>query len=331
MKFKIKLGLASIAVALVVMALHTRHVVVAANGEESASRTMALTFDDLPYAFYNLNDSGGLPRAQRVTTSLLRSLAVHHAQVVAFVNEGKLGAGSDREARIALVQQWVDAGGVLGNHTFSHADFNMLTIEEFRDEILKGESVIRQLMQSRQPLHLYFRHPYTHTGDTTAKKEAIEQFLAMHGYQIGPHTVDSSDFIFNAGYVHVLNKEDLATATRIRAAYLDFVIRATEFAEHISPQVFGRDIPQTILLHANDINADSLDELLKRLEKRGYRFVTLDNVMNDPAYQAKDKFVTKFGPTWLWRWRQSLGLTVTFRDDPEPPDWVLELFNVSKD
>jgi hypothetical protein len=39
-------------------------------------------------------------------------------------------------------------------------------------------------------------------------------------------------------------------------------------------------------VHANDINADCLDEMLKRFAARGYHFVTLDEAMRDPAYQT---------------------------------------------
>jgi len=99
--------------------------------------------------------------------------------VVAFVNEGKLQITGEVDARIALLQQWVDAGAVLGNHTYSHSDFNKLTVEQFEDEIIKGEVVTRRLMQAHQPYQLYFRHPMTHTGDTQAKKEAIETLLQL--------------------------------------------------------------------------------------------------------------------------------------------------------
>jgi hypothetical protein len=34
----------------------------------------------------------------------------------------------------------------------------------------------------------------------------------------------------------------------------------------------SRVISRLLLIHANDINADCLDEMLKRLEARGYRF-----------------------------------------------------------
>ena len=291
------------------------------------SRRMAVTFDDLPYVAVEQQD---LPSAQRATKEILRALQTRRVPAVAFVNEGKLLVLGEVDARIALLQQWVDAGMILGNHTHSHPDFNTLTIQQFQDEVIKGEVITRRLMQSRQPYQLYFRHPYTHTGDTQAKKEAIENFLAARGYKVTPHTIDSTDFIFNVVYVRALRNKDEAMAKRLREAYLSFTIAATEFAERFSPEIFGREIPQTLLMHANDINADCLDEILRRLSARGYRFVTLDEAMSDPAYQTKDTYVGKYGPTWLWRWMESKGINskgmkVSGKDDPEPPEWVMDL------
>ena len=287
------------------------------------SRRMAITFDDLPYVVVEQQD---LPSAQRATKEILRVLQTHRAPAVAFVNEGKLLVGGEVDARIALLQQWVDAGMILGNHTYSHPDFNTLTIQQFQDEIIQGEVVTRRLMQSRKPYQLYFRHPQTHTGDTQAKKEAIETFLAVRGYKVTPHTIDNVDFIFNVCYVRALRNKDAAMAKRLREAYLNFTIAATEFAERFSQQIFGHEIPQTLLLHANDINADCLDEMLRRFAARGHRFVTLDEAMSDPAYQTKDTYVGKYGPTWLWRWMKSKGMEVSANDDPEPPEWVMDLF-----
>src|SRR5687767_5456995 len=102
-------------------------------------------------------------------------------------------------------------------------------------------------------------------------------------------------------------------------------ISTTEFAEKVSPKIFGRDIPQTLLLHSNDITADCLDEILTRFKARGYRFVTLDAVMADPAYQTKDTYITKYGPSWLVRWTVSKDLDVSFSGDPDPPKWIFDL------
>ena len=285
---------------------------------------MAVTFDDLPYAGVGQPDY--LARARRATDKIMRVLQSRHVPVVGFVNEEALDGRGEVEARTALLQQWIDSGAILGNHTFSHRDFNAVTVEQFEEEITKGDVVTRRLMRSHQPYQLYFRHPMTHTGDTQAKKEAVESFLAARDYKITPHTIENSDFIFNAVYVSALRNKDDATARRLREAYLDFTIAATEFAEHISPQIFGREVTQTLLIHANDINSDCLDELLRRFAGRGYRFVTLDEAMKDPAYKTKDTLVSKSGPTWLWRWMKSKGMNISFADDPEPPQWVTDLY-----
>jgi peptidoglycan/xylan/chitin deacetylase (PgdA/CDA1 family) len=292
---------------------------------KTPSRAMAVTIDDLPYV--NLARLEYLPNAQRVTNDILRALKSRRAPAVGFVNENKLQAAGEVDARIALLRQWVDAGMTLGNHTYSHPDFNRLTVEQFQDEIVKGEVVTKRLMESQRPYQLYFRHPMTHTGDTKEKKEAVEKFLAARGYRIAPHTIENSDFIFNVPYARARRDKDEALMKRLRDAYLDYTIAATEFAERAAPQIFGRNIPQTLLIHTNDITADCLDEMLKRFEARGYRFITLDEAMADPAYQTKDTDVSKFGPTWLARWARSLGMKVSFEGDPEPPQWVTDLYN----
>jgi len=284
------------------------------------ARKMAVTIDDLPYAAVG---ESSLADARRATNKILAVLRRQRVPVVAFVNEGKLQVNGEKDARTVLLKQWVDAGMILGNHTYSHPDFNNLTVEQFEEEILKGEIVSRRLMSSRQPYQLYFRHPMTHTGDTQAKKEAIEKFLIDRGYKVTPHTIENSDFIFNVVYVLALRDGDRTTAKRVRDDYLDFTLAATEFAERFAPKIFGREVTQTLLIHANDINADSLEEMLARFSARGYRFVSLDEAMKDPAYQTKDTLVSRYGPTWLWRWMKSTGLNIRAADDPEPPQWVV--------
>jgi peptidoglycan/xylan/chitin deacetylase (PgdA/CDA1 family) len=292
---------------------------------QTATRTMAVTFDDLPYV--RMSDAPYLPSAQSATAKILSTLKKHKVPAVGFVNEFQLDYGNQREERMALLREWVKSGMMLGNHTYSHTDFNQLTVAQFEEQIEKGEVVTRQLMQSRRPYQLYFRHPYTHTGDTLEKKEAIEKFLAARGYKVTPHTLENSDYIFNVPYAQALEKGDAALAKRVREAYLDLTIAATEFAEKISPKLFGREIPQLLVIHSNDINADSLDELLRRFEQRGYKFVTLDKVMADPAYETKDTYVNKYGPTWFVRWSQSKGLKLDFSGDPDPPKWVMDMYN----
>lgn len=285
-------------------------------------RTIALTFDDLPYVAVESADY--VRNAERVTNEILRVLRVHNAPAIAFVNEAKLEVQGEMDARVAVLKRWADSGVVLGNHTYSHADLNALTIEQYEDEIIRGEVITRRLMEPRNPYQLYFRHPFTHTGDTAAKKQSVEGFLATRGYKVAPFTIENSDYIFNRPYAKARRSGDDAIMQRLAQTYLDFTFAETAFEETIAAQLFGHDIPQTLLIHSNDITADNLDKMLTAFEGRGYRFITLAQAMADDAYRTQDG-VTKAGPTWLWRWMKSKGMNLNFRDEPDPPAWVTDL------
>lgn len=286
-----------------------------------ARRTMAVTIDDLPFVH---RGETYLPAARRGTDAILAALKKHRVPAVGFVNEVQLDAAGpgERAARTALLQQWVDAGHVLGNHTFSHPDANGLSVEAYLAEIDKGEVVTKRLMQPRRPYTLYFRHPMTHTGDTAEKKAGIAQGLASRGYTIAPHTIENADFLFDVAYVAAANA---ATKAKLAEAYLAYSHAATVFAEAKAAELFGRDdVPQTLIIHTRAINADHLDALLARLVARGYRFITLDEAMRHPAYGTPDAYVGRTGPTWLFRWSRTIAPASNFRADPEVPAWVVQ-------
>jgi peptidoglycan-N-acetylglucosamine deacetylase len=291
------------------------------------ARTMAVTIDDLPYL--HRAPDGYLPAAQRGTATILAALKKHGVPAVGFVNENKLDAATvdERAARTALLEQWVAAGHVLGNHTFSHPDANRLTVDAYLDEVDKGEVVTKRLMQARRPYPLYFRHPMTRTGDTAEKKAGIAQGLASRGYTIAPHTIENSDFVFDVAYA----RADAGMRAKLAADYLAHTLAATEFAEQKARELFGRDdVPQTLLIHTIAINADHLDALLGRLVARGYRFITLEAAMRDPAYATPDAFVGPNGPSWLFRWSRTIAPASDFRADPEVPDWVAALYQAAQ-
>lgn len=286
-----------------------------------ARRTVALTFDDLPEVF-----SRDVATMRRNTTELLRTLKLHRAPAIGFVNEGKLHTPGEIDARVEVLKQWVDAGMMLGNHTFSHLRLLNTPLLAYEDDVIKGEVITRRLMNERQPYQLYFRHPYTSTGPNKEVKAAFESFLRERGYKVAPFTIENSDYIFNQIYSAARRNKDTALMERLRKTYLDYNDRQFEFFERLSSETFEREISQILLIHANDINADCLDELLKRLQARGYRFVTLDQAMEDKAYQTRDDYIGLHGPSWMHRWTVSLGLKMKLDQEPDPPKWVLDVF-----
>src|SRR5580704_14132822 len=96
-----------------------------ASALQAQTRTVALTIDDLP--FVTGEDEPMLPvhamGAKVANHRLLRSLAHHHVPVTGFVVQESvedLGPGSGTE----ILREWTQRGFDLGNHTYSHPNFN---------------------------------------------------------------------------------------------------------------------------------------------------------------------------------------------------------------
>jgi peptidoglycan/xylan/chitin deacetylase (PgdA/CDA1 family) len=290
-----------------------------------SGRTIAITIDDLPLA-PNADD---LATVKRINEALVGLLARRRVPAIGFVNEGKLQVTGERDARIAVLSSWLDAGLSLGNHTFSHSSLRDIPLPAYEDDVIHGEVITRQLLAQRggSPT-LYFRHPYTATGPTAEIKEAFETFLHARGYVIAPFTVENSDYIFNRILIEALKRNDTDEAACTRAAYLDHTDAVITFCEGLARDTFGRDIPQILLIHDSELNAGVLGDLLDRLSARGYSFVSLDEALRDAAYRTPDRYVGRVGPSWLHRWRVGLGLPSRLRDEPDPPQWVLERYRV---
>jgi peptidoglycan/xylan/chitin deacetylase (PgdA/CDA1 family) len=291
-------------------------------GRASATaKTMAITLDDLPKS----NGVEDIEGARTTTASILRVLKAHQAPAIAFVNEGKLYTGAQIVPdRVALLQSWVDAGVPLANHTYSHIDINNVPLEKYQDDLVRGERTYTRLQRGLGTTDRWFRHPYTHTGPTAEIKAGLDRFLAGRGYRVAPFTIENSDWIFSAAYAKAKKAGDEPLATRVRDAYLAYNDTMLDWFETLAKEAFGREIPQILLIHSNDLHTDALDALLTKIERRGYRWVTLGAAMKDPAYTTSDEFIGTYGPSWLHRWRVAKKLPPRMADEPDPPQWVVD-------
>jgi peptidoglycan/xylan/chitin deacetylase (PgdA/CDA1 family) len=292
-----------------------------------AERSLAVTFDDLPGSEASLVSNE--PAALAATTRrLLAVFATHRIPVTAFVNEGKLfREGETRqqaEARIAVLKLWVDAGIELGNHSYSHFDLNKTPLDAFEADVTRGEPVTRQLLLASGRTLRYFRHPFLHVGLELEKRRAFEAFLAQAGYRVAPVTIDNDEWIYAAVYADALRRGDRALAERVGADYLRYMDEVFAFCEDVSRRLTGREIRQVLLVHANELNADTFGRLADAIEARGYRYVTLDDALADEAYGLPDTYVGEWGISWLHHWEVSGGRKRS--PSPDPPDWVTKAF-----
>lgn len=283
-------------------------------------RRIVFTVDDLPTVSVLGDD---LARAQRTTAALLDALVRHQVPAIGFVNESKLMAGGVLQAeRVALLQQWIDAGLDLGNHTFGHIDLHRVDLDAFKADVVKGEIVTRRLLERAGRRLVFFRHPFLHTGTSSEVRRGLETFLRERDYRIAPVTVDNYDYIFAAAYDRAFERRDADQVRQIEAAYLDYMASAIRYYEQQSGAIIGRDIPHTLLLHAHALNGATLDRLIERLRRRGYRFVRLEEALKDTAYRGKDEYYGPAGISWLHRWAMTAGKRGIFGGEPVVPEWI---------
>ncbi len=275
---------------------------------------IALTFDDLP-ALTLLTSQPYVDYANEI---ILRGLRRHHIPAIGFVNEGKLD-DLDRTRQIANLRKWRDAGMELGNHTFSHESPNGIRAKAYIEDIARGETVTRALLDERHLPLKWFRHPYLETGLPKAEKAAIDAWLAAHGYRIAPVTMEASDWMFAEPYDDAIARHDEARVKRIKAQYLDYTDRMVGWYQRASQALLGRQIRFILLLHVTRLNADCIDDLPKILARHDLRPVSLDTAMKDPAYRIKDPYVGSEGIEWLERWSMELHKDLPWDDFLDPP------------
>jgi len=281
-----------------------------------AARSVALTFDDLPAV-----GTQNVAQVRAITRDILDGLDRHRAPATGFVIGQNVEALANHNGP-SILSQWTRRGYPLGSHTYSHIDLSNVTVQAFEDDVIANEKVLAAAWAGADRGTKFLRFPFNHAGDTAAKHDAVRAFLAGRGYQIATCTIDTSDYVFNQAYALMQSRRDTASAAKLRADYLAYSATEIDYYEALHVQIFGRSIPHVMLLHANRLNADLIDDVLKIFEARQFQFVTLDEAQADSAYRTPDTFVTKFGPMWAYRWAKFLNVKVNGAAEPEPPAWI---------
>jgi peptidoglycan/xylan/chitin deacetylase (PgdA/CDA1 family) len=270
-----------------------------------ASRQIAITIDDLPAAAANTMTAAEITA---MTSKLLATLQEAKVPVVGFVNERKLYYNwGEVDERIKALNMWLDAGFDLGNHTYAHTSLNQAGLKDFEDAVIQGETVTKLLLAQHNKKMRYFRHPYLDTGRDLQTRLEAEAFLVGRGYRIAPVTLDAWDWNFSGVYADAKKRGDTAEEQEIVNAYLSHHAEMFDYYEKLSKSLLGYEPKQILLLHANQLEADHIGELLEMIRKRGYSFITLDEALSDPAYGQPDTYVGEEGGSWIEHWAISRG------------------------
>jgi len=288
-------------------------------------KQVCFSFDDLPVVCYGITDS---LYQQKLMDKLISSLKDYDIPAIGFVNGKKLvdKNGSLISFQVKILNSWLDHGFELGNHTFSHPDYNKQFLADYESEIIKNELVLKEILEEKGKSLRYFRHPYLHVGNNKEKADSLDAFLFEHKYTIAPVTIDNDDYLFAVAYKNASIKNDTVLMQKIRNDFVEYISKKTDYYEKQSIALFDRNIPQILLLHTSLLNSDCIGLLAAMFANKQYEFISMDEVLKDRAYQIPITVYGEWGISWLDKWALSLGKKGEFfKDEPTTPEYIKAL------
>ena len=261
---------------------------------ESHVPEIAFTFDDPTTA-----GGGGLTWPE-LNERILAALAGNSLKSILFV----CGKRVDSNAGSQLITSWDRAGHLIGNHSYSHLNFNSstdddgskkVTLAEFEADALKNEPLIRDYRHF-SPL---FRCPFFKEGDTVEKRDGMRAFLRQHSYRIGRATIDASDWAIDARLQKRVEANPHADLTGYRDFFLQHIWERAQYYDALSLRVLGRPVRHTVLLHHRALSAFFLDDLIGMFRKHGWKPVDAEYAYQDKVYDEQPETLPA-GESLIW-------------------------------
>lgn len=261
---------------------------------------IAITVDDLPAHGSRLPT--GVTRLN-IADTFIKVLKAHGVpEAYGFVNARALAV---EPSSVQVLDAWRQAGYPLGNHTYSHLSLDAAESQDvWERDVEAGEGPIVPRMKNAD-WH-YFRFPFLAAGNNPTRREGAFAYLRSKGYKIADVSVSFDDWDYTDAYTRCAINNDNANIEALKAQYLKGVDNEIVRMKATSQQIFGRMIPQVLLLHIGAFSALTLDDVLKRLDAAGAHYVTLAQAQADTAYSypgSKDVIT-----------RTALGRNIQFSD-----------------
>ena len=227
----------------------------------AGARPVLVTVDDLPIALGSMHEDPA--ERERITRGLLANFVRHEIKAVGLVTWRNVRGPAD----LKLLELWLEAGHELGNHSYSHMDYTRSGIEEYIADVERGRVELARFLEPHGKKVRFFRFPMLHEGDTPQKLRAMREYLARTGQRNLPVTYDNQDWSYERPWIHARRAEDAGTLAEIGEDYLAALRLSIRHHERTGDRLFERELPQILLLHANEVGAAQGERLCSWLER----------------------------------------------------------------
>lgn len=246
----------------------------------NAQKRIALTFDDAP------RGAGAFLTLDQRTVKLIAAL--HRAgveQAAFFVNPGNLADDADGVDGVDRLTDYVAAGHVLADHSYSHPALSQMTAAAFLADVDRAE----QWLKGREGFRPWFRYPFLDEGGTDkARRDAVRAGLAARGLRNGYVTLDGSDWQLEAMTVAAKAAGRTMDMAGLRRLYVDMMMQGVKAHYANARKVFGDRQPiHVMLMHETDIAALFVEDFVKALKADGWTIATADAAYADAVGQVR--------------------------------------------
>lgn len=250
---------------------------VAAAAVAPAKKRISFSFDDLP------RGAGAFLTPDERTTKLIAALKEAGVQQVAFyVNPGRITGAGDRDLR--HVEEYVAAGHVIGDHTFSHMHLTTTSADNFLADIDKSQAWLK----GRPGYRPWFRFPFLDEGGPNKeKRDAVRAGLKARGLRNAYTTIDGLDWNMDGQAIAAKKAGKPIDMAALRDLYVETMVQSADFSDDLMTRAIGRPAPHVLLLHETDIAALFIGDLVKALRADGWEIVTADQTYADPVYLSQ--------------------------------------------
>jgi hypothetical protein len=202
-----------------------------------------------------------------------------------------------------LQEEWLRSGNLIGTLTYKGLSPKKGSAQEFIDTLTRNEQELGPLWSKFQRKQKYFRYPSLKLGMDTQRPREIQAFLKQNGFVEVPATIDSRDEYFSQPYCAALARGDKVCANFVIATFKSMLLDKTLKARAAARKIAGRDVKQILMIQANQLTSDLLDELLRWYKAMGVRFISIDEALSDPFYATED--VTNTASQIIWETRRA--------------------------
>ncbi len=233
---------------------------------------------------------------------ILRHLQKKNIQAALFVCGKRINSKEGNE----LLARWDKGGHIIGNHTYSHKNYNntQITYREYSKDIDRNEKLIKGLKNFNK----LFRFPFLKSGDSKRKREMIREFLHKKQYKHGYVTIDASDWYISDRLIKKLQKDPHIELEGYKKFYLKHMWERAKYYNDLAQKILGRSPKHTMLIHHNLLSALFLPDLIKYFELKGWSLIDAKNAFSDPIFSLEPNILPS-GEGIIWALANERGMS----------------------